>query len=72
MTIAQVFDSCSSQQKNTIIASIMLKGISYSTAFTWCTGGRPPKPYARPMVAQIVSDATGIDHTEAELWPAEQ
>lgn len=69
MTIAQVFNQSSAEIKNKIIAGIMLKGISYSTAYMWCVGGRAPKSYARPFVVEIVNRETGGTHTEKELWP---
>lgn len=69
MTIAEVFKNCSAAQRSKIIAGVMQKGISYTTAYVWCTGGRAPKSYAKSMVVEIINAETGGNYTESELWP---
>ena len=69
MTIEKVFDSCTPTQRSNIIARLMLKGTSYSTAFNWCTGGRAPKQILRPTVVEVINAETEKEYSEAELWP---
>lgn len=69
MSLKEIFDSSSAAQRNKILAGIMQRGISYSTAFAWCSGSRPPRIYLRPIVIEVVNAETGIEHTEKELWP---
>lgn len=57
--------------KNKILADLQMKGVSYSAAYAWCTGARPPKPIARPAVVKVINAATGGTYQEKELWPDE-
>lgn len=69
MTIVEVYSAATATVKNKILAGIMQKGISYSSAWNWCTGSRQPKKIIRPVVVAVINKETGGHYTETELWP---
>ncbi len=69
MEIKEIWKSASREQRDSLTMLIMMDKVSFSAAYSWCTGARRPMPLYREKIRGYVKEAFGIEATAEELFP---
>lgn len=69
MEIKEIWESASREQRDSLTMLIMMDKVSFSAAYSWCTGARRPMPLYREKIRGYVKEVFGIEATAEELFP---
>ena len=69
MNIKKIWETASQKQRNELMTLIVMDGVAYPTAYSWCNGSRRPKPLYQERILKYVKDVFGIESTAEELFP---
>lgn len=69
MEIKKILETASQKQRNELMTLIVMDGVAYPTAYSWCKGSRRPKPLYQERILKYVKDVFGIESTAEELFP---
>lgn len=69
MTIKEVMNSASQEQRNLVIAAIVNDGVAISTAYCYCNGSRKPKHLYRVNIQKYIKKYVGVSVPLPELFP---
>ena len=69
MNIKKIWETASQKQRNELMTLIVMDGVSYPTAYSWCNGTRRPKPLYQENIRKYVNDVFGVEESVEELFP---
>lgn len=69
MNIKKIWETASQKQRNELMTLIVMDGVAYPTAYSWCNGSRRPKPLYQERILKYMKDVFGIESTAEELFP---
>ena len=54
MEIKKIWETASQKQRNELMTLIVMDGVAYPTAYSWCNGSRRPKPLYQERILKYV------------------
>ncbi len=69
MNIKEIWGTADLKQRNELLTLIVMDGVSYPTAYSWCNGTRKPKPLYQKRIRGYVKDVLGVEAAVDELFP---
>lgn len=69
MDIKKIWESADLKQRNELLTLIVMDGVSYPTAYSWCNRTRRPKMLYQKNIRKYVKDVFGIEESIEELFP---
>ena len=69
MDIKRIWETAGLKQRNELLTLIVMDGVSYPSAYSWCNGNRRPKPLYQERIKGYVKDVFGIEASVDELFP---
>ena len=69
MAIKEIWETAGQKQRNDLLTLIVMDGVSYPTAYSWCNGTRRPKPLYQENIRKYVKDVFGVEESVEELFP---